>query len=109
MKPAAPESTAPIRKPIAAVCRKQPPGEQEDDDADDGDGRVLAGEIGLRTLADGAGDFLHARIALVGRKDRLSRPDGVEDRKQAAGDDDVKHGHCRFSLDLVRKIPSPDR
>src|SRR5690606_39059294 len=57
---------------------------------------VLAGEIGLRTLADGSRDFLHALIALIGREDRTRRPDGVQDRKQAAGYDDVKHGHAGF-------------
>ena len=33
---------------------KQEPGDDEDDHADDGDGRVLAGQIGGRALADGA-------------------------------------------------------
>ncbi len=78
MKPAAPESTAPIRKPIAAVADRSKPGEHENDDADDGDGRVLAGQIGLRALTDVAGDFLHAGVALVGGEHRLRRPDGID-------------------------------
>ena len=44
---------------------------EEDDDADDGDGHVLTCQIGLRAFTDRAGDFLHARIALVGREHRF--------------------------------------
>ncbi len=40
--------------------------DDEDHDADDGDGGVLAVEIGLRAFVDGGGDFLHARVAGVG-------------------------------------------
>lgn len=58
---------------------QQPPGEHEDDDANDGDGGVLTRQIGLCALADSRGDFLHACIALIGRKDRTCRPDGVKD------------------------------
>ena len=50
MKPAAPESTAPIRKPIADQPAEQIADDQEDHDADDADGGVLALEIGLRAL-----------------------------------------------------------
>ena len=73
MKPAAPDSTAPIRKPIADLpCRGRRPASDEDHDADDGDGRVLALEIGLRAFLDRGGDLLHARIAGVGLHDRWS-------------------------------------
>ena len=54
MKPAAPESTAPITKPIATSRAEQQPEADEDDDADDGDGQVLAAEIGLRALGTAA-------------------------------------------------------
>ncbi len=54
-----------MAKPIAVV---QPsPGDEGDDQeqhhADDADRAVLAVEVGLRALLDGAGDFLHARVA----------------------------------------------
>jgi hypothetical protein len=79
MKPAAPDSTAPIRKPIAAVMESSHQAEQQHDHADDGDGGVLARQIGLRAFADGGGDFLHACVALIGCKNRSCRPDGVKD------------------------------
>jgi hypothetical protein len=79
---------------------QQPPRKHEDDDADDGDGGVLARQICLCAFTDGCGDFLHACVALIGGKHRFGRPDGVQDRKQAAGDDDIKHGHCRMFLTL---------
>jgi hypothetical protein len=89
---------------------EQPPGQQQHDDADDGDGRVLPGQIGLRAFTDGGRDFLHACVALIGREDRLCRPEGVGNGKQAAGYDDVKHGHLPvFSLIFARKNPSPGR
>ena len=52
MKPATPDRTAPIRKPIAAVMDKQPPRQKQHDHADNRDGGVLARKICLRTLAD---------------------------------------------------------
>ena len=53
MKPAAPESTAPIRKPTATSQPRRMPSDHEDHDADDADGGVLALEIGLRAFAHG--------------------------------------------------------
>jgi hypothetical protein len=61
--------------------------QQEDHDADDGDGGVLAPQIGLRTFAHGGGDFLHPRIAGVRLQHRRGRPDGVNDRKCPAEHD----------------------
>ncbi len=49
-------------------------------DADDGDGGVLALEIGLRAFLDGGGDFLHSLIA------------GARIEHLAAGDEAVNHG-----------------
>ena len=63
MKPAAPDSTAPIRKPIADQPAEQIADDQEDHDADDGDGGVLALQIGLRAFAHGGGDLLHPGVA----------------------------------------------
>jgi hypothetical protein len=58
MKPATPDSTAPIRKPTANGAEKNQ-AEHEDDDADDGDGACTGAQIGLRAFLDGGGDFLH--------------------------------------------------
>ena len=41
--------------------------DDEDRDAGDGDGRVLARQVGLRAFLDGGGDLLHARRAGVRR------------------------------------------
>ena len=68
MKPAAPESTAPIAKPIATSEAEEIPDDQEDHDPDDADGGVLALEIGLRALAHGGGNLLHPRVAGVRRQ-----------------------------------------
>ena len=80
MKPAMPESTAPIRKPMATSGPSRRPGEHEDDGADDGDGRVLAVEIGLRAFADGGGNLLHLRVAGVCAHHLVDGDDRVEDR-----------------------------
>ena len=52
---------------------EQDPGEDEDDGADHGDRRILAVEVGLGAFADGAGDFLHARVAGVSGHHRPDR------------------------------------
>ena len=88
---------------------EQPPGESKDDDADDGDRGVLAREIGLRTLADRGGDFLHARVALIGREDRARCPARVGEGKQPAKYNNPNYGHIQiFPLDLPEN-PSPGR
>jgi hypothetical protein len=70
MKPAAPETA-----------------DDEDDGAGNGDGGILTLEIGLRAFAHRGGDFLHACGAGVGGQERLRRPDTVDDRQRAAGND----------------------
>ena len=97
MKPARPERIAPMAKPNAAVAESRYQASDEDDDADDGDGRVLAGQIGGGALADGAGDLLHAGVAGIGGEHGLDRPDGVDDAQHAAGDDEIKRKHSGFS------------
>ena len=87
MKPAAPDSTAPIRKPIATKHAEEVPDHHEDRRADDADGRVLPLEIGLRALAHGAGDLLHARVAGIGLQHRHGRPGAIGDGEQTANDD----------------------
>src|SRR5262249_55120867 len=85
-------------------CEPQPPpskpARRRPDDAkhhgaDEGDGRVLALEIGLCPLAHGARDLLHLLAAGGGRHDRLSGPCAVDDGKRAAGDDHPQSSHAR--------------
>ena len=55
---------APTAKPPAVVpAERRTPDDHEQHHADDGDGGVLAIEIGLGAGLDGRGDFLHAGIA----------------------------------------------
>ena len=80
MKPAAPESTAPIRKPTADQPAEQQADDHEDDRADDGDGRVLPRQIGLRAFLDGGRDLLHARRAGARGHHRAYGVDAVDNR-----------------------------
>ena len=59
-------------------------------DADDGDGLVLARQVGGRALLDRRGDLLHARVAGVLAEDPASLHEAVDDCGQAAGERDVK-------------------
>ena len=68
--------------------------DDEQDDADDGDRRVLAAQIGLRAFADRAGDLLHALRAGVALHDVVDGPQSIGDRAQAAQDDEDECGHC---------------
>ena len=71
--------------------------DEEDHDADDGDGGVLPLEIGLRALADRGGDLLHLFAAGIGRQHRARGPDGVNDSQHAAKYDEPQgiHGSPR--------------
>ncbi len=69
------------------------PDDQEDHDPDDRDGGVLALEIGLCALTHGARDFLHTRIAGIGREHGAGRPNGVDDCEHAAEDDQPESCH----------------
>jgi hypothetical protein len=57
-----------------------------DDDADDGDGGVLALEIGLRAFLDGAGDFLHPLIARARAQDLLAGDEAIDNGQQSQPD-----------------------
>ena len=87
------------------------------------DGHTVGGTsiMGLMMLAAGPGAQLHlkaegpeapeaidALVALVGREHRLGRPNGVGNRKQAAGYDDVKHGRATLDFRESGKPLSPD-
>ena len=90
MKPAAPDSTAPMAKPMATRMPEQIGDDDEQHDADDGDGRVLAAEIGLRAFGDGARDLLHALRAGVALHHVVDGPQAIGDRQETAQDNQEK-------------------
>ncbi len=57
--------------------RQQIPGENGDDQSDDGDGEILTGEISLRTFTDKTCYFTHTLVALIGIENALGRPHRV--------------------------------
>ena len=63
MKPAAPESTPPITKPIPVRDVLEDRDQDRERDRDDRDDHVLAVQVGLGALLDGAGDLLHPLVA----------------------------------------------
>ena len=104
MKPAAPERTAPMAKPTATSQPRSQPTNEEDDDADDADGGVLALEIGLRAFAHRGGDLLHLGAAGIGLQHRRGRPDAVNDREQSTKDDQPQSCHG-----ILDNLGGPDR
>ena len=62
--------------------------DDQDDDPDHGDGGVLPVQIGARAFLDGARDLLHPRRAGIRRQHLAAGVDAVDERQQAAGDDD---------------------
>ena len=66
--------------------------QDQHDDTDNGDGRVLAAEIGSRTFLDRLRDLLHARRAGIRRHDARGCVDAVQHGDNAAADDGPKDG-----------------
>ena len=62
-----------------------------DDDAGDGDCCVLSVEVGARALLNGGCDFLHALRSGRGGENRSDCINAVEQRQNAAGDN--QHGY----------------
>ena len=56
-----------------------------------GDGRVLAGEIGLRAFLNGGGDFLHAGVSRTRCEQRAGGQRSIHNGKGAASDNDPKN------------------
>ncbi len=65
---------------------EQQPKADEDHYPDDADGDVLAAQISLRALGDGAGDLLHALRAGIGRQDLIDGHGPIGDRQQPGKD-----------------------
>ena len=95
MKPAAPESTAPMRNPNRHQPAEEVRKNEKDHDADNADRGVLPLEIRLRALAHRGRDLLHPRVARVRREHGTSRPRGVDDGEHATKDDQPESRHCR--------------
>src|SRR3546814_18376330 len=68
------------------VCASDRREDDRDDHADDGDGGVLAAEIGLRAFLDGGGDVLHLLVASGRAQHLLACDETVDDGTQAARD-----------------------
>ena len=84
MKPQAPDSTAPSTKPTARGHVEEDGDQDRQHHADDGDGLVLARQVGRGALLDGAGDLLHAGVAGVLLQDPAALDEAVEHGRQAA-------------------------
>ena len=83
-------------------------GEAEEDHhhhAHHADGRVLAVEVGARAFLHRGGDFLHPGGAGIGRQHLAAGDQPVEQRQDAADDDDdEREGHPRsFPLLWMRE------
>ena len=91
MKPAAPERTAPIGKPIGDREPQEPEIRTKSDHAHDGDRDVLAPEVGLRALGDRRGDLLHPLVARVAAIHVRDRPGAIGDRKKTAQNNQPDH------------------
>ena len=82
---------------------------QEDHDADNGDGAVLAFQIGLRAFAHGRGNLLHPLTAGIGPHDRARRPNGVDDGQSAANNNEPQRFHRKPPADWRAGSSRPDR
>jgi hypothetical protein len=87
------------------------PEEDEDQhrqhDTDDGDGAVLARQVGRGALLDGAGDFLHAGVAGVLAQDPAALHEAVDDGGQAARQRYVQRhggGHGKSSSSIGSSV-----
>ncbi len=63
-----PGENSPYEKADTSSNRQQIPDCQKDDDANKGDRGILSRKVGGRAFTYTAGDFLHTRRALIGRK-----------------------------------------
>ena len=77
---------APMAKPPAVYQSSAKPMTDEQHDADDGDGGVLAVEIRLGAGLDGRRDFLHARVARGQLENRHHREHAVQNGDYAGAD-----------------------
>ena len=101
MKPAAPDRNRADQEADRDGPREKEAQNHEDDDADGGDRDVLAAEIRLRTLGDGAGDLLHAGGAGIGAEKLRGGDDPVDERQKTAKDDKPKTVHRSVSPNPV--------
>ena len=81
---------APTAKPPAVCPVEREAEHDEQHDADDGDRRVLAIEVGRGACLDGRGDFLHARVAGGLLDDPADREHAVQHGEHAGADREPK-------------------
>ena len=94
---------------MATVIERRKTRNDENGRARDGDGRILACEIGLRAFLDGGCNFLHARTSRARRKQRAGRQRAIHDGKGAASDNDPKnlvHGVRILDMRVGRICPA---
>ena len=101
MKPAAPERTAPIRKPMATGSPSSQKIRTKSTTPDDGDGDVLAPEVSLRALGDRRGDLLHPLVARIAAIHVRDRPGAIGDRKKTAQNNQPNH------VAVLIRVPAP--
>ena len=93
MKPAVPESIAPMAKPIAAVTESSHQARTKTTTPTMAMVVYWRRQIGGGAFADGAGNLLHAGVAGIGGEHGLDRPHRVDDAEHAARDDEIKRKH----------------
>jgi hypothetical protein len=84
--------------PAVGPVLAEPEGHQQDeehDHADDGDGPVLPGQIGLGALLHGAGDLLHDLVARRQLHEPADEEDAVDHGDQST-DDRHENGVVRY-------------
>ncbi len=102
MKPQAPESTAPMTKPMAVVRVEEDADQDGQHHADDGDGLVLLGQVGRRAGLDGRRDLLHAGVARVLGKDPAAGPESISHGRKAADErQDQRRVACHSCFSYV--------
>ncbi len=105
MKPQAPDSTAPMTKPMAVVGSRKTADQDGEHHADHGDGLVLPRQISRSAGLDGAGDFLHAGIAGVLGENPPSGPESVCHGREAADERQYQRRiACHFCFSYVVSI-----
>ncbi len=84
-EPGSAREHGPDQKADRRIDAEQQPGNDKDDDADNGNGCVLALEIGGGAFADRSGNLLHAGTAGIGGQKRTRCHDAIDDRQDATG------------------------
>ncbi len=93
MKPVAPDRIAPSAKAARGQRLEEYADDDRDDDSDNGDGRVLAAEVGAGSFLNSGGDLDHPLVAGGHAEHLAAGDDAVEHRDHAADYSDIKQVH----------------